>query len=95
MLDEGDKPIRWGLHTLRNLRNRKIDPEVVLETLRTPETVLPGRTTNRSVYVRRHHDVRKGKTMLLLVVVEDEPDARVIVTVFHTSRPGRYLRGSS
>ena len=93
MLDGGDRPIRWGLHTLDNLRIRKIDPAEVLRTVAEPEAVAPGRTPDRSVYMRRHHDARKGKTMLLLVVVEDAPHARIIVTVYHTSRPDRYLRG--
>ena len=95
MLDEDAKPIRWGLHTLDNLGVRKIDLEEVLRTLKEPEAVVPTRTPDRSVYMRRHHDARKGKTMLLLVVVEDTPDAWVIVTVYHTSRPDRYLRGQS
>jgi hypothetical protein len=95
MLDEGDKPIRWGLHTLDNLHVRKIDPAEVLRTVEAPDAVVPGRTADRSVSRRRHHDPRKGKTMLLLAVVEDAPDARVIVTVYHTSRPQRYLRGTS
>jgi hypothetical protein len=95
MLDEGTKPTRWGLHTVDNLRVREIDAEEVLKTLAEPEVVVPGRTPDRSVYLRRHHDARKGKTMLLVVVVEDAADARIIVTVYHTSRPDRYLRGTS
>jgi hypothetical protein len=71
----------------------KFDPDEVLRTVEAPDAVVPGRTADRLVSGRRLHDPKKGKLMLLLAVAEDAPDARAIVSVYHTSLPQRYLRG--
>ena len=93
MLDRGAKVIRWTPHAVENLTDRDIPQEEIDRTIAEPEAISPGKTPDRSVFMRRYHDPTLGKRMLLLVVIEETATERVIVTVITTSRPQRYLRG--
>lgn len=95
MLDEEPpRRIRWSPHAVGNLHLRHLTPEDVERTLRQPDATAPGRLPDRTIFMRRYHDILLDKPMLLLVAVEDTPTERVILTVFSTSRPNRYLRGA-
>lgn len=85
-------PLRWTRHALDGMVARGIERVEVERTLEAPERVVPD-PPRREVLMRRYHDTRLGKEMLLRVVVEDDRDERVVVTVYATSRIAKYLGG--
>lgn len=86
------KPFRWSGHALEALVDRGIDRAEVERTLAEPERVVPD-PPGREVWMRRYVDARLGQEMLIRAVVEEERDERVVVTVYATSRIGKYLGG--
>ncbi|RMF16624.1 MAG: DUF4258 domain-containing protein [Candidatus Dadabacteria bacterium] len=65
------KPVRYSGHALENLRARKIDKTEVEKTIASPERKEPGHPRSRVVYMRRCHDERLDKQVLLRVVIEE------------------------
>ena len=89
------RPVRWSDHAIHNLSERHIAREEAERTLSHPDATAPGRLPSRTVYMRHYHDAFNDKPMLMLVAVEDTPTERVVLTVYPTSRPQRYLRGAT
>lgn len=85
------KPLRWTLHAQAALEERNIDRGEVELTIAAPEQVVidPPR---RTVLARRYVVRRLGRQMLLRIVVEETAEERVVVTVYKTSRFGKYLK---
>lgn len=94
-MDDPSRPIRWTDHALKHLAERRLTQEDIERTLRYPDAMAPGRLPGRTVYMRHYHDIVLDQPMLMLVPVEDTPAERVILTVYSTSRPQRYLRGAT
>ena len=95
MGDDPSRPIRWTDHALKNMAERHLTQDDVERTLRYPDATAPGRLPDRTVFMRHYHDIVLDQPMLMLVPVEDAPAERVILTVYSTSRPQRYLRGAT
>lgn len=93
MLNRGDRPIRWTPHAAARLGLRAISLAEAEAVLNHPERVVPGRTPDRRVYMRRIHDSKINREVLVLLVVEETSTERVVVTAYLTTRPDRYLRG--
>lgn len=88
------KPFRWSAHALGNLAAREIPRAEAERTLSDPERV--ERTgQSRSVYMRRYHDVRLGQEMLLRAIVEEQQEHQLVITVYITSKIGKYMKGVS
>jgi hypothetical protein len=86
------KPIRWSPHARKKLAAREIDKREVEETLAHPDSVAPGRPPRR-VFTRRYRDAVLRTEMLLRVVVEEDAEAFVIVTIYKTSKFRKYEKG--
>lgn len=86
------KPFHWSAHALGNLALREIPREEVERTLAEPER-LDTVHSSRAVYMRRYRDARLGQEMLLRAVVDEESERRVVVTVYITSKIGKYMKG--
>jgi hypothetical protein len=69
---------------------RDIADETVLTTIERPQERIPaGR--GRHIYQGRYFDTIEQKEMLLRVVVEVHGDDLVVVSVYRTSKIGKYL----
>jgi hypothetical protein len=88
------KPFQWSAHALGNLVVREIPREEADRTLAEPERVEAIRPA-RAVYMRRYRDARLGQEMLLRAVVDEESERHVVVTVYITSKIGKYMKGES
>lgn len=88
------KPFRWSAHALANLDAREIPRAEADQALAAPERVETV-TQSRTIYMRRYHDPRLGQQMLLRAVVEEEQEHRLVITVYITSKIGKYMKGVS
>ncbi len=87
------KPIRWSPHALKNLADREIPREEAEKTLLSPEFVVPA-GTRRQIFMRSYMDVRFGQEMLVRAVVEEKADEVLVITVYITSKIGKYMKGT-
>ena len=74
------------------MRRRQVPRDVVEAILAEPQQVVPGRP-GKSVY-QSQVDLGTGKTYLVRVVVADAHDPPLVVTVYRTSKTGKYWRQS-
>lgn len=88
------KPFRWSAHALANLAAREIPRAEADQTLADPERVETV-SQSRTIYMRRYHDARLGQQMLLRAIVQDEEEHRLVITVYITSKIGKYMKGAS
>jgi len=84
------KTFRWSDHALSNLRDRRIDREEAEKVLREPAATTEGRW-GREVLMGVYFDRELGERMLLRIVVEEVAGEPVVVTVYKTSRIGKYV----
>jgi hypothetical protein len=85
------KPIRWTKHAEEKLQYRDIDRDEVERTLEHPDAVVAVTSDPlRVVYQRRYSDEKIEAEMILRVVVEETPLELVVVTVYRSSRLGKY-----
>ncbi len=77
-------------HAEEQIRFRKVSRERVIEVATNPERLVPA-LSDRSFVQSRYHE--RGKECLLRVVIEDIGDERWVVTVYPTSKVGKYWRG--
>jgi uncharacterized protein YuzE len=82
---------RLSSHGLQEMARRGILRQVVVDILAQPEQVVPGRD-NRTIYQSRW-DSEEGKTYLVRVVVDEQIDPPVVITVYRTSKVQKYLEG--
>lgn len=88
------KPFRWSAHALANLAAREIPRAEADQTLAAPERVETV-SESRTIYMRRYQDARFGQQMLLRAVVEEEQEHRLVITLYITSKIGKYMKGAS
>jgi len=86
------KAFRWSDHALSNLLDRRIDREEAEKVLRRPTATAEGRW-GRTVLMGTYFDRELGERVLLRIVVEEAHDEPVVVTLYKTSRIGKYLPG--
>jgi len=84
------KPVRWTAHALASLVAREINRDEAERTIAFPDRKLPGHGA-RQLLLRRFDDPVLHQSMLLCIVLEEQVDERVIVTVYKTSRFDKYL----
>jgi len=88
------KPVRWTAHALASLAEREIDRAEADRAIAAPDRTIPGRE-GRQVLVRRFDDPVLRQPMLVCVVIDEDPDERVVVTVYKTSKLSKYLGGDA
>jgi hypothetical protein len=81
---------RLSSHGLQEMARRGVLRQVVVDILAQPEPVVPGRD-NRTIYQSRW-DSEEGKTYLVRVVVDEQIDPPVVITVYRTSKVQKYWR---
>jgi hypothetical protein len=86
------KPVRWSSHALKNLTDREIPREEAERTLSNPELILPARPPRRFLMRRYFHEGLEQE-MLLRALVEDTPSEQIVITVYITSKLGKYMKG--
>jgi len=88
------KPVRWSAHAVESLRDRNIERGEAERTLEAPEPRLAGRG-GREILFRKYDDVVLQQPVVLCVVVEEQADERVVVTVYKSSKIEKYLTGDT
>jgi hypothetical protein len=83
------KPVRFSDHACSEIVRRDIPFEVVEQVLGSPEQVVPEHGGLAALQSRIELE---GRQYLVRVVVAERPDATVVVTVYRTSRIGKYWR---
>jgi hypothetical protein len=83
------KPVRFSDHARLEIVRRDIPHEVVEQVLSNPEQVVP---EHGGLVARQSRVELEGKQYLVRVVVAERPDVAVVVTVYRTSRIGKYWR---
>jgi hypothetical protein len=86
------KPVRWSPHAVEWLTRRGVDAEEARLAVIAPEFMAPAKH-GRTVYMRRYVDSSRGKAMLVRVIVEETATELVVLTVYHTSKVDKYLKG--
>jgi len=76
---------------MKNLADREIPPVEAENTLAEPEFVVPA-GASRQFFMRRYFDRRLGREMLVRALVEEAPQERIVITVYITSKIGKYMK---
>lgn len=93
------KRVRWSAHAVQNIVDREVERGEVDRTLATPDRIRSGQSdrksgqSDRKIYMRRYFDAVLQQPMLLRVVVDENLDEIVVVTVYKTSQIDKYMRG--
>ena len=86
------KRIRVTDYCLNRISARRLDVNFVEEVIRSPEQIVQDDDDpNRRIYQSRFVDT-KGKTKLLRVIVEENKDEIVGITVYPASQFERYWK---
>ena len=81
---------RFSIHALSEMKQRNISREMVESVLANPEQIIP-ELHGRNVYQSKL-DFGTGKLFLLRVVVVDNTEPAIVVTVYRTSKLSKYWR---
>jgi hypothetical protein len=82
------KPIHFTRHALFEMKRRAIRQADVVTAVRSPEQVLPS-AKGRTIH---HFRIGRGRTMLLRVVVKEEPKVYHVITAYKTTKVSKYWR---
>jgi hypothetical protein len=83
--------VRWTDHALEQVTRRGLPLDLVEETLRVPDRVVPSGVEGRDVAEKKYRDA-SGRLYLLRVVFEHDAEGMVVVTAYRTSRLSKYWR---
>lgn len=81
---------QFSSHALSEMKRRNISEEMVKFVLDNPEQIV-SEQFGRNVYQSRM-DFGTGRLFLIRVIVADNVDPAVVVTVYRTSKTGKYWR---
>jgi hypothetical protein len=81
---------RYSRHAEEELRLRRIPRAVVDKVLRMPQQIVPERPPRRAY--QSQVDIGGGRMMLVRAIVDDRVEPAVVVTVYRTSKIGKYWR---
>ena len=88
------QPVRITNYCEGRIIARKLDRNLVEQVIRSPEQVVPDDDDpNRQIHQSRFRD-DEGRGKLLRVVVEENEDEIVAVTVYPVSQFKRYWKGA-
>jgi len=86
------KPIRWTPHARKKIASREVSEVEVEQTIARPDSIVPGRLPRR-IFMRRYFDEVLQTQMLLRVVIEETDTEMAVVTLYKTSKFGKYEGG--
>lgn len=78
----------FSKHAIERLHKRRIPRQLVLDVIRTPDTVIDESTCIR---VYQKLDIQHGNTYLIRVFVNICKDPKLIITAYKTSKIDKYL----
>lgn len=81
----------WTDHALEQVARRRLSRDLVEETLRAADRVVPSGVEGRSVAEKKYRDA-SGRLYLLRVVFERDAERAVVITAYRTSRLSKYWR---
>lgn len=88
------KPIRITDYCAGRIVARKLDRDQVKKVIRSPEQIVPDDDDpNRQIHQSRFSD-DQGREKLLRIVVEENKDEIVAVTVYPATQFKRYWKGT-
>jgi len=73
------------------MRARNISMETVLDTTQRPQQQV-GAASGRRVYQSQYFDSIEQKAMLMRVIVETRGEDLIVISVYKTSKIGKYWR---
>ena len=79
-------------HAEKQLVERRVSKEFVLEVLENPDQQVPG-DFERTVYHKRYFDTIHNEELLLRIVVEEQEDYVLVMSVYKTSKMRKYWSG--
>ena len=79
-------------HAEEQMVFRELSRERVIEVATNPQQIVPA-SMGRSVAQSRYNV--RGKDYLLRVLIEDRADERWVITIYPTSKVGKYWRGAA
>lgn len=82
--------VRYSRHAEEELRRRGIPRAMADEVLKSPQQVVPERGSRHAYQSKA--DFGDGRVFLLRLIVDDSTNPAVVVTVYRTSRIGKYWR---
>ena len=85
----GDPSLVFSDHAERQLQERELSREIVIQTVRKPDGVVEGRA-GRKIAQRVVH--QGGVDWLFRVVYVEERGKLVIVTMYRTTKISKYLK---
>ena len=85
------KPIRLTEHTGKNIVERDIPVDIMYETINNPDIKL-FQGYNRFIYMKLYFDSELAEEMLLRVIIEEELNEIIVVTVYKTSKIDKYFK---
>lgn len=77
-------------HAQEEMKRRAIPPAFVEAVLEKPDQIVPARR-GKHVY-QSQFDFGSGKIFLVRAIVDDQVDPPTVVTVYRTSKIGKYWR---
>jgi hypothetical protein len=83
------KPVRFSQHARVEIARRGVPFDIAEGVLRNPQQVVP---TQGGLMALQSRVELEGKQYLVRVVVAERPDVTVVVTVYRTSKIGKYWR---
>lgn len=85
---------RWSKHASQSMADREIPRAAVEGALGEPELLIRV-SPSRQFFMRRYFDDRLQQPMLVRALVEEAPDGWTVVTVYITSKIGKYMSEAS
>lgn len=79
----------FSSHSIEQMQLRDIDPEIVLEVVRHPDTI-DRKDSNQEVY-QKLIMFGNNKNYLVRVIVNTSVNPKLIITVYRTSKLNKYI----
>jgi hypothetical protein len=88
------KPIRWSPHAALRIAKREIDRTEAEVAVKQPDSIAAA-GPDRQFYQRRYFDKTLDEEMLMRVLIEETDSELIAVTLYRTSKFGKYERGGN
>ena len=86
------KEIKLTEHAEKNIIEREISVDILYVAINNPDSKL-NQGYNRVIYMKLYFDELLSEQMLLRVVVEEDSNEILVITVYKTSKINKYLKG--
>ena len=87
--EEFELRIEFSRHAERQLKERGLEQDMVVSTLKEPEQIIPGKKGRKIAHKRFK---KGGKEFLLRVIFSEEDEVIKVLTAYCTSKLSKYWR---